>query len=70
MGEFAFRELSVPLARRGEEYTSIATGNGSVEAATDATAKLGSDPRPDSKAELMSGLDFSFIPQNLHGVKT
>lgn len=69
MGELAFRELSVSLARPGEEYTSIATGNGSVEAAAEATGKLGTDSRPDPKAELMSGLDFNFIPKNLQGVE-
>lgn len=69
MGGLAFRELSVSLARCGEEYTSIATGNGSIAVAKDTTAKLGAGSKPNSKTELMSGLDFNFISQNLHGVE-
>jgi len=68
VGKFAFRELSVSLARCGEEYGNTATGDGSVAVATNATPKLDADPRRDQKAELMSGLDFNFIPQNLQGV--
>ena len=69
MGELAFRELSVSLARRGEEYTSIATDNGGVEVTTDAREKLGTDSKPDPKAELTSALDFRLIPQTLRRVE-
>jgi hypothetical protein len=59
VGELAFRELSISLARRGEEYTSIVTGDRSVEDSTDATEKLGIDSNP--KAELTRRFDIDFI---------
>jgi hypothetical protein len=62
VGKLEFRELPIPLARTGEEYVSTVTGNWSVEASTDATAKLGADSKPNPKAELMSALGFDFIP--------
>jgi hypothetical protein len=65
VGELAFRELSVSLARGGEEYTSVATGNRSVEASTDATEKLDADAGSDQETELTRGLDIDFILQTL-----
>jgi hypothetical protein len=65
VGELAFRELSISLARCGEEYSSIATVNGSVEAITGPTQELDADARPKPEAELTCLLDVDFILQTL-----
>ena len=57
--------LSLSLERPGEEYSSTATVDGSVEASTDATAKLDADARPGAEAELTWRFDVDFIRQAL-----
>jgi hypothetical protein len=63
------------LERLGEEYNSTPTVDGSVEASTDATAKLDADARPGTEGELMRCFDVDFIcgilqdDKAYHGVK-